>query len=90
MNGVIVLNKGSCRDELLSTIRNIVKLKGINEFTLKEAVVRMLENKTVYKESTIRTHIVSKCCINSNRNHTVVFNDYERVGVGTYKLLNFS
>jgi hypothetical protein len=80
--------KGSCRDELLSTVRSIVKSKGINEFTPKEVIESMQKNMTAYKESTIRTHIVSKCCINSNRHHAVVYNDYERIGAGTYKLLN--
>jgi hypothetical protein len=82
------MNKGTCRDELLVTIRSIVKLKGRNEFTLKEAIESMLKNDTMYKESTIRTHITSKCCINSNRHHSVVFNDYERVELGTYRLIN--
>ena len=85
---MIYLNKGSCRNELLSTVRSVVKSKGKNEFTPKEVIEIMQKNKTAYKESTIRTHIISKCCVNSNRHHAVVYNDYEKVGAGTYKLLN--
>jgi hypothetical protein len=47
------MRKGSCRDELLSSIRTIVKSKGKKEFAPKEVIDFMKNNNTVYKESTI-------------------------------------
>lgn len=82
------MSRGSCRDELLSSIRSIVKSKGKNEFAPKEVIEFMKNNNTAYKESTIRTHIISKCCINSSRHHAIVYNDYERIGAGTYKMIS--
>ncbi|WP_446686141.1 DUF7669 domain-containing protein [Paenibacillus aurantiacus] len=78
----------TCRDELLRATRSIVKAKGENRFTPKEAVEYMQSNNTSYAESTIRTHVVSKCCINANQNHARVFNDYERIGDGYYKVID--
>ncbi|MHA2854207.1 DUF7669 domain-containing protein [Paenibacillus lautus] len=80
--------KSTCRDELLQATRSIVKAKGENRFTPKEAVEYMRRNNTSYAESTIRTHIVSKCCTNVKRHHATVFNDYERIGDGYYKVIN--
>ncbi|GGJ05309.1 hypothetical protein GCM10008022_12950 [Paenibacillus hunanensis] len=46
----------------------------------------MLSEKADYNESTIRTHIRSRCCVNANANHAVTYNDYERIGYGMYRL----
>lgn len=78
----------TCREELLESIKQIVKSKGINEFTLDEAVNFMNQNGTKFKESTIRTHITSRCCKNAPDNHRVVYEDYCRIGQGVYRLLN--
>ncbi len=88
LKGMIGLSNGTCRDELLSAARSIVKSKGRNELTLKEVFEYMQSNNTTYKKSTIRTHLCSRCCINSNRHHAIVYNDYERIGVGCYKVIN--
>lgn len=62
----------TCSDELLQTVRGLVKEKGVNEFTISEVVKMMTFKKTSFKESTIRTHIGSKCCINANQNHAII------------------
>lgn len=79
----------TCRDEVVFAVQSIVKGRGVNRFTVSEVVEYMMARKTPYQESTIRTHIVSKCCINSPRHHAVVFNDFERVEHGVYKLHKF-
>lgn len=82
------MSKGTCRDKLLHSTRSIVKAKGENRFTPKEAIEYMKRNNTIYVESTIRTHIVSKGCTNAKQHHATVFNDYERIGIGYYKVLS--
>jgi hypothetical protein len=79
----------TCRDELLKTVRTLVKDKGKNEFTPIEAITLMVQNGSNYNTRTIRTHIVSKCCINAKQNHVEVFNDYRRLERGKYELVNF-
>lgn len=78
----------TCREELLQATRSIIKSKGINRFTPKEAIEFMQRNNTIYAESTIRTHITSRCCSNAKDHHAVTYNDYESLGSGEYKVIN--
>ena len=82
------MKKRTCRDELLLVTRVLIKDKGDNRFTIVEAIEHMKRNKTIYKESTIRTHITSRCCSNATRHHAVTYNDYEALGNGEYKVIN--
>jgi hypothetical protein len=75
----------NCREEILYTVKQLANTKG--EFTVKEVIDRMKQNNTVYKESTITTHISSKCCINSPKNHGTIYNDFERIKPGLYRLV---
>ncbi|MBP1153937.1 MULTISPECIES: hypothetical protein [unclassified Paenibacillus] len=74
------------RDEILASVHEIVKRKGQNEFEVKEVIDYMVSKNPNYNESTIRTHIGSRCCVNANANHAVTYNDYERIGHGVYRL----
>ncbi|WP_456297873.1 DUF7669 domain-containing protein [Aneurinibacillus soli] len=47
------------------------------------------QNNTVYKPQSIRTHITSRCCVNAPDHHAVVYDDFERIGRGVYKLRSF-
>jgi len=77
----------TCRDEILATAQQIIRAKGINEFTISEVIHQMMNNGTQFKESTIRTHITSRLCANAPDNHTITYNDFERIGNGIYKQL---
>ncbi|MHA6260581.1 DUF7669 domain-containing protein [Sporosarcina sp. CAU 1771] len=77
----------SCRDEILVAVHSILKEKAVNEFTVKEIVDEMMKKNTTYKESTIQTHISSKCCMNSPKHHGTVYNDFERIRRGVYRIL---
>jgi hypothetical protein len=77
----------TCRDEVLEAVRVIVRENGKKEFTVKEVIAYLTEKGTSYKESTIRTHIQSKCCRNSPKNHGTIYNDYERIRSGIYILI---
>ncbi len=78
----------SCRDELLEVVTRLVKEKKINEFTVLEAIDAMQQNGTVYTEGTIRTHVTSRCCVNSPKHHPTTFDDYERIGRGIYRIID--
>ncbi|MGR6898321.1 DUF7669 domain-containing protein [Rummeliibacillus sp. BSL5] len=80
--------KTNCRDELISAVISLVKDKGKNEFTINEVIEYMNKLNTKYKESTIRTHIASRCCVNAPRHHVTVHNDFRRIGKGVYELHN--
>ncbi|MGK7379113.1 DUF7669 domain-containing protein [Planococcus sp. 1R117A] len=56
-------------------------------FKFEEVIILMKSRETTYKESTIRTHITSRCCANSPNHHGSVYNDYERIGKGLYRLI---
>ncbi|WP_046178837.1 DUF7669 domain-containing protein [Domibacillus tundrae] len=79
---------GSCREEVVNTVKIIINQKGKNEFTIKEVVQYMLNNNTAYKVSTISTHISSRCCTNSPNHHGSVYNDFQRIKPGLYKLVS--
>lgn len=78
--------KTTCREELLTTMKEFVKRTGRNEFTVLEALDEMHKRESVYKESTIRTHLTSKCRVGATAHHAVTFEDYVRVGKGKYAL----
>lgn len=79
----------SCRDELLEVIKEIVRKKNVNEFTVAEAIEAMKNNNTVYSESTIKTHITSRCCANAPKHHGTTYDDYERVVKGVYRMKDY-
>jgi hypothetical protein len=77
----------TARDEILSAVKNILRERENNNFHVTEILHYMKSNNTSYKESTIRTHITSRCCANSPNHHGSVFNDFERIGKGMYRLI---
>ena len=79
----------NCRDELLAVVTDLVKRKGVNEFTVEEATEAMKDHNSIYAESTIRTHITSKCCVNAPKHHITTYNDYERIDKGIYRINNY-
>lgn len=76
----------SCRDELLTIIRDLVDKRNNNEFTLSEIIHVSKEKNIPYSESTIKTHISSRMCKNSPQNHLVKYEDIERLSRGIYKI----
>lgn len=75
-----------CREEVLIAAKDIVGKKGENEFTLQEILNFMQKKGTGYADSTIRTHVTSRCCGNAPKNHETKYDDFRRVGRGKYKL----
>ena len=80
-------NEITCREEVKKAVRNVIKVKGKNEFHPKEVVDYMKENGTQYKKNTIMTHITSRCCKNAPEHHQTRYEDFERIDRGLYRLL---
>jgi hypothetical protein len=74
-----------CRELILKAVRDLVSEKGRNEFTVLEIIKRL--HGADYSESTIRTHITSRCCLNAPKNHAVTYGDFERIARGLYRLV---
>lgn len=76
-----------CREEILKAARDVVREKGRNEFTVLEIISRLQSLGADCSESTIRTHITSRCCRNAPKNHAVTYEDFERITRGLYRLV---
>lgn len=76
----------TCRDEILDAFRILTTRHGRDTFSPAEIVAELRQRGTQYRESTIRTHIVSRMCGNAPDHHAVVYDDLERVGTGQYSL----
>jgi hypothetical protein len=67
-------------------MRTLMRRTGQQDLRLKDIVNEALAISE-FKESTIRTHVVSRMCANAPENHAVVYADLERVRPGYYRLL---
>jgi hypothetical protein len=76
----------TCRDEVVAAAKIIVAQNGVNEFGLKEILDYLIKNGTDYSASTIRTHVVSRCCANAANNNGL-YRDFERIDRGRYRLI---
>lgn len=73
----------TARDEILQAIPAVARSDGT--FTVEAIVSELRRRGSRYAESTIRTHVVSRMCANSPRNHEVTYNDLERLEPGIYR-----
>ena len=73
--------------EAVEAASEIVRRKGRNEFTVQELIILLQDRGTSYAESTIRTHVVSRCCVNAPDNHLVTYEYFERIARGIYRVL---
>lgn len=76
----------TCRDEVLAAFERLAERHGREEFAPVEIIAEMRLAGSRYRDSTIRTHVVSRMCANAPDNHPVVSDDLERVARGMYRL----
>jgi hypothetical protein len=76
----------TCREEVLEAVHAVVREKGRNVFTADEIVNRLRDSGSAFAESTIRTHVTSRCCRNALKNYVVTYQDFERIKRGIYRL----
>jgi len=77
----------TCREEVREAAIAVITEKGKNIVTPSEILNYLLNKGTSYSKSTILTHIVSKCCKNAPAHHATRYEDFERIGEGSYKVL---
>jgi len=70
-------------DEVLSAARRICHERKERTFRVEE-IVRALPH---LNPSSVRTHIVSRCCVNAPRNHPHKWDYFRRVARGEYEIL---
>jgi hypothetical protein len=87
MNRLLPSPTSACREQILRAVRDVVQEKGRNEFTVSEIVNRLRGAGAGYADGTIRTHITSRCCRNAPKNHAVVYEDFERIARGVYRVV---
>lgn len=75
------------KEEVLLAAKEVIESKGRNEFMINEVMNYMKNKKTKYKVPTIRSQIVSRCCINSPKHHEDEYKYFKRIGRGTYKVI---
>ena len=79
----------NCREELLAVMTEYVKEKGENEFTRAEALAAMHRAGTKYTPGTVSAHISYRCCANIPRYYKPMYDDYEKIGNGSYRIKDY-
>ena len=69
-------------DEVLQAARRICRERGEWKFTPQD-IVRALPD---LNESSVRTHVVSRCCINAPKNHPHKWDYFRRTHRGVYEI----
>ena len=77
----------NCREELLAVMRAFVIETGENEFSRAEAIAAMRRSGSKYPEGTVSAHLTYRCCANiPTRCYKPMYDDYEKVGNGKYRV----
>ena len=77
--------QNTCRKEVLEAFDRLERRNHRKDFGLTEVINEVLSSTSEYKESTIRTHISSRMCIQAPLNHATKFDDLDRIDVGRYR-----
>jgi len=81
-----IVQRMTARDEILDVARDLATRSADRTFTVQQVVSEMFRRGSTYRESTIRTHVVSRMCTNAPNHHAVVFDDFVRLEHGCYVL----
>jgi len=71
-------------EEVLETARRICRERGDKSFRVAD-VVHALPH---LNQSSVRTHIISRCCVNAPKNHPHKWDYFRRTGRGEYVILS--
>ena len=78
--------EGKCHDQVLDAAKAVTTRSGKNEFSIAEIISELARSSSQYAESTIRTHVASRCCVNSPNHHAVAYDYFERIDHGLYRV----
>jgi len=70
-------------EEVLRAARRICRERGNWTFTAEEIVRALPETNA----NSVRTHVISRCCVNAPKNHPHKWNYFRRVRRGVYEIL---
>lgn len=76
---------GTAREQILAVVGELLRDPS-DTFTVRDVVDALNRRGTGLAESTIRTHVTSRMCADAPDNHGTTYDDFERVGRGTYRL----
>jgi len=71
-------------EEVLAAARRICRERGEKNFRVSD-IVHALPHLNL---SSVRTHVVSRCCVNAPKNHPHKWDYFRRVGRGEYVILS--
>lgn len=77
--------RDTCREAVIDAFERLERRNHRKDFDLTEVLNEVLAVTKQYKESTIRTHISSRMCVQAPLNHATKFDDLDRVDVGRYR-----
>ena len=77
--------KETCREAVISAFERLERRTSRIDFELLEVVKEVLDHTAEFRESTIRTHVSARMCIQAPENHDPKYDDLDRVGIGRYR-----
>jgi predicted RNase H-like HicB family nuclease len=69
-------------EEVLEAARRLAAPRRDWSFTVREIVSAL----PALNQSTVRTHVVSRCCVNAPKNHPHKWDYFRRIGRGRYRI----
>lgn len=76
----------TARDDVLRAAREL-RSRGKEPFSPAELIAEARRQGSIYKDSTLRTHVVGVMCENAADHWAVKYGDLRRVGRGRYQLV---
>jgi hypothetical protein len=73
----------SIQEEVLAAARRICRERGVETFRVSD-IVQSLPH---LNPSSVRTHVVSRCCVNAPKNHPHKWPYFRRCGRGEYEIV---
>lgn len=77
--------KQTCRDAVLEAFDRLESRHRRKIFNVSEIVKEIVTVTNEFKESTIRTHVTSRLCVQAPPNHFTRYEDLDRIARGQYR-----
>lgn len=76
----------TCREEVLKAAHLLTRRSTDGSFSPQDVVAELRRRGSRYAGATIKTHVVSRMCVNAPANHASCSDELERVGPARYRL----